>query len=551
MGAFEFLSPDGTEIKITSKKGRALLALICSSENGECSRSWLESILWGRGSAKESLRKELSSLRKTIKKKGEDIFIDKLPKDQIAIDLEVLDVDIISKLHFHVGIFLQGLNIPHEEAFNEWLKNKRTYFSNYRGRYLGGNAEDRSPNINVLSEDSTAPRITIGVLPINGVRNEPGNKARNGSLNDLLDRICKLLLSTGAIDLFDYRTRSINKNITSLGKSEPIKYELVLSSSESLSNLTINAKLIQTDSQKILLLHRSQIDYESLSEKESENSNEYVCDVVDQILYSLKKKSLEVPDQNCPLNLTLDAVNSMFQFTRGGLERAEQNLDLAVGLSRESSIFGWRALFATQKMDDPRVTDVKALKEEALYFTRRAIELDRYNPLTLSLVTHVYSFMFKDFDIAHKYINKAQSLGADHIMTHDAYALLQFYMGDYTKAKISALRSAKLGRLLPFRHLYFTTLCMIESLTGNYQKAIEFGERALKSQTASNVGIYPPTVRYLAANYSTIGKLDKAVSLYQCLPDNGAIAKFLETTDRTTTNRNIAQFLSASHDIVR
>ena len=514
------------------------MALIASSENGECSRSWLQSILWSRGSGQESLRKELSKLRKIIKNSGHDIFIDGLPKDQVGLNLEILDADIISNIHFHEGEFLQGLYLPSENLFNNWLKEKRLYYSNYSNRFRT-NSEINIPNLNLNDESIIAPRVAIAILPIDPTRTENQNRNHSSQVNDLLDRVSKLLLSWGSIDLFDYRTHSIHKSITSVGNSGTVKYVLESRVLKSLSTITINTQLRQLENQKILLLHRFQFSSDDLDSKDSNQKSEYVSDLADQILYTLsKKKFLEAPDEYYPLKLTMDAVFNMFKSTQEGYDLSENNLNLATELTNESSIYAWRALFATQKMDDLRVTDIKPLEEEALYFARRAIELDRYNPLTLSLITHIYSFVLKDLEVASKYIQKAKTLGSDHIMTYDTDALVQIYLGNYTLARKSAMRAFNLGRHLPFRHLHLTNLCMIESFTGNHLKAVQHGEKAMRFQAENNIGIYYPTARYLAANYSVLGEEDKLYNLMQYFPNNINILRFTENTNRTMINLN-------------
>ena len=69
---------------------------------------------------------------------------------------------------------------------------------------------------------------------------------------------------------------------------------------------------------------------------------------------------------------------------------------------------------------------------------RQALTLDPYNALTLSLLTHVYSFVLRDFDTAFELIDRARKMGSDHIMTYDTDALLNLYTGNLTRARASA-----------------------------------------------------------------------------------------------------------------
>jgi DNA-binding SARP family transcriptional activator len=73
-GRVRFEAADGTKIQITSKKGRALLAYLCRSDDGSASRRELTKLLWTGAAddqrADRSLREELRNLRKPMRAVG-------------------------------------------------------------------------------------------------------------------------------------------------------------------------------------------------------------------------------------------------------------------------------------------------------------------------------------------------------------------------------------------------------------------------------------------------------------------------------------------------
>ena len=69
LGGFAALDPEGREIEISAKKGRALLAVVALSPAGSCSRARLANLLWsdrGDDQARGSLRQTLALLRKEL-----------------------------------------------------------------------------------------------------------------------------------------------------------------------------------------------------------------------------------------------------------------------------------------------------------------------------------------------------------------------------------------------------------------------------------------------------------------------------------------------------
>lgn len=139
LGTFGLFAPDGTRLPITSRKGIALLALIALARSGERSRAWLQAQLWGGRNpdqARASLRRELSNLRQAINPiDGPPLIV--ADSARVRLDLDQIDVD-VRALHTDVnnvrtpaladpGELLEGLDLPGEEGFEDWLREQRQH----------------------------------------------------------------------------------------------------------------------------------------------------------------------------------------------------------------------------------------------------------------------------------------------------------------------------------------------------------------------------------------------------------------------------------------
>lgn len=132
MGAFRLIAPDGRRLDISSKKAIALLALLATAQTGERWRSWLQEKLWGSlelQQAQGGLRRELHRL---CKQTG-DLGVPLLYRDfrTVRLNLSAVDVDIyraasLGPVH---GDFLEGIDIPGEDAFEDWLRDTRAAFT--------------------------------------------------------------------------------------------------------------------------------------------------------------------------------------------------------------------------------------------------------------------------------------------------------------------------------------------------------------------------------------------------------------------------------------
>jgi tetratricopeptide (TPR) repeat protein len=128
LGTFRLAAPDGARVPITSKRSKALLAMLATAREGERTRSWLQDRLWGsRGlvQAQASLRRELSNLRQLINCGGAPLLSAR--SDVVGLRLDLLDVDVLdeNRVRASAGEFLEGIDVPGEEGFEDWLRERR------------------------------------------------------------------------------------------------------------------------------------------------------------------------------------------------------------------------------------------------------------------------------------------------------------------------------------------------------------------------------------------------------------------------------------------
>lgn len=131
LGPFRLLAAHGKRIEITSKRGCALLAMLAMSNHGERTRGWLQDRLWGsreRQQAQNSLRAELSALRRQLNGGAQPLL--GFTGDRVTLDLEQVEIDARcldtkGSGAFMTAEFLEGIDIPGEEGFEDWLREQR------------------------------------------------------------------------------------------------------------------------------------------------------------------------------------------------------------------------------------------------------------------------------------------------------------------------------------------------------------------------------------------------------------------------------------------
>ncbi|WP_017666912.1 hypothetical protein [Sandarakinorhabdus sp. AAP62] len=125
VGPFRLSGPDGARIEVSSRKGRALIAMLAMAPDGERTRGWLQDRLWGSRpavQAQASLRRELANLRLTVNG-GSAAPLLQADYQRAWIDLARLDVD--ARHGGGPGEFLEGMDLSGEDGFEDWLREQR------------------------------------------------------------------------------------------------------------------------------------------------------------------------------------------------------------------------------------------------------------------------------------------------------------------------------------------------------------------------------------------------------------------------------------------
>lgn len=175
LGPFGLFDPDGRRIEITSKRGRALIAMLATGKDGARSRAWLQDMLWGSrapSQAQASLRRELSNLRPLLNPDESDPLFE-TGHGRVSIDIGRIDVDFLAierasreggPFVAPQGQFLEGLDIAGEEGFEDWLRHHRNLAEDYAETAYPLPGHGAAPSI--FAPVTATDRPNVAILPI-------------------------------------------------------------------------------------------------------------------------------------------------------------------------------------------------------------------------------------------------------------------------------------------------------------------------------------------------------------------------------------------------
>lgn len=253
LGPFRLFGPDGARIELASKRGQALVAMLSVASGGERTRSWLQDRLWGsrqHAQAQASLRRELSNLRKVLDQSGASIL--DANHNSVRLDLTRIEVDARDLEHLgdHGGEFLEGLDLPGEDTFEDWLREQRQQFERLAER--DGAGQVRLPKTIVdLSEPVPGfrGRQAIAVLPLeNLTTGDDFDYLADGISEELIERLSRLkwLPVIARSASFHYRARPVD--LREIGQSLGVRYVLDgwIRQAESTFRLSLNMADVET-----------------------------------------------------------------------------------------------------------------------------------------------------------------------------------------------------------------------------------------------------------------------------------------------------------------
>lgn len=207
LGPFSVLDPEGHRIAIPSRKGAALIAMLAVSKDGERARGWLQTQLWGSREPKEangSLRRELSDLRRRLNQQSWAPLV--CERDRVRLDLSIVSIDVLEPDEEAPdsgppGEFLEGIDIPGEDAFEDWLREQRGRLARSEaGHARGGTAPKHSdvvavaqPGFKWSSSQGTNDGPSLAILRFSNLTGNPEEAYfAEGFKQELINRLSRV-----------------------------------------------------------------------------------------------------------------------------------------------------------------------------------------------------------------------------------------------------------------------------------------------------------------------------------------------------------------------
>ncbi|WP_425467432.1 SARP family transcriptional regulator [Peteryoungia ipomoeae] len=531
LGPFTIKDGRGQSLTPRSQKAQAILAMLALSARGMRSRVWLRDKLWSDRSedqAAASLRQALLDIHRSL---GPDRGLLVADKNTVWLDMQRIWLDTEEVLAAECAAervtdqLLEGMDIRDPE-FEDWLTLER---QNWHRRIDEGRIQDtleprRQPSRDISKQSlllpvtrgpdkpwakAEAPGDASGGRPPSGdlqwmVALQPPiviGAADRGHIGgtlfqNLLIKAISDGLGIGVTDL-SFASREAQDDKISL----PLCLQLRLTFEGDMVLIELSIKHLIDN--RMIWLSSQTLSRTSLERGEFGIAVSLIAQAVDQL--SSFQETSRTDERMLRERLLMDGVHAIFRLSRDDLSRAEKRLQEQIEYQPRSSAYAWLSFIRTFQVGQ-RFTAMDAhVIDEAQAYARKALEIDPHNSVSLALVGHVHSFLFREYDYAANLFEKSIMLNPAQPLGWDLYAMLHCYAGQPDKAAAMARWVQELGIYSPHRFYFDTTKCISAGLAGNHQAAIAAGEDALRARPNFN-----SLLRYMVSSHAHTGNLEAA-----------------------------------------
>lgn len=534
MGPFRLAASDGSRVVVSSRKGAALIAMLAMAKEGERSRAWLQDRLWGnrpRAQGNASLRRELASLRRILNSDSAPLLV--CDRDRVRLDLSSLIVDAgeLTSGGLPEEQFLEGLDLPGETGFEEWVHDQRST--------LARTARPASPDLATSAAARgdlpplPAEKPSIAVMPfVNLSGDSEQDYLAEGMVEDIVGALARFksifVVAAGSSLMLDGKMLSPQEAARRLG----VRYLLDGSVRKVAGCIRVAVRLKDAANGAAVWTDRQEDtegDIFGLQDRVAMRVAGAVETTVQDVDVS---KAVARPTDNMgSYDLYLRSLMLFRTFTRESIVLSIDYLDRALtldplfGLALSHSAVCHRMVLEHGWTEDP-----EACRARGLDLVKRALNIDAGDPKVLAQCAAALSGLEDDLTIALTLIGRAQAMNPGSSFVWLVSGTLHLRAGEADTAADHLERAIRLDPISGMSRFYRMYL----ALARFQQKRLEDALTLLRTTELR----IPVTHAVIAAIHGHMGRPRAA---------QGALAEFLSLDAGTPEEIASVWFTRASH----
>lgn len=500
IGTFRVFSADNVEYAPNGRKACALLAMLALSPGKRRARKWLQDKLWsdrGDEQAAASLRQCLTEIRRAFGEHKSVLKTDnstvQLEEPLVQVDIDLIDPRRSGPAHYLRQELLEGLDVRDPE-FEDWLREQRSWFE--------AEFHDDSRMVDqVCAADTGSERVenrqNVLILK-NGIRQDA--PARMLIADCIVDTVAKTMSEIGSIQVIDERddagsqsdARTSDPQHRPAGPVLELKSDIV---SDDLAS-TIRMQLFQKRDGRTVWSNSLQVDRAAQLSLDDSSILGHLNDVVYAAIEELLTLHRDSGDPPIAATLCYNAIQYFFRLGKANLEVADKLFEHAYAVEPKGVYLAWRAYLRTFQLAERQFSCRETVVDEAKYFIRHALEVDRLNSFVQAIAAQVQLIVHRSYIAAYEFAEQSVNLNRANPLAWGLLGIAECNLGRADEGLAHTLRARQIAGTAPFRFHLDGMCCIAATVAGRFDQAIIHGEAS--HALATN---YAPPIRYLSALY--------------------------------------------------
>jgi tetratricopeptide (TPR) repeat protein len=295
--------------------------------------------------------------------------------------------------------------------------------------------------------------------------------------------------------------------VRTVGRDLGVRYVLSGSVRRSGSRLRIQTELSETETGTVARTDRYDGELADLFEIQDRISAQAVSSIAPNIReWELQRARRKPADSLTAYDLLLRGNDLMLRLNESDFNRARGLLQQAIAEDPGyAPAWAYAAYWHILRIGQGWSPDMGADHAAAVRCSEAALERDEGMALALAIRGHMKSFLDHDFEGAAALLERALVSGPNLPLAWSFASATSGYMGDGPVAVLRAERALRLSPGDPFAFRHESMLAQAHYINGNHEQAVEWGERALRSNAR-----FSSNLRVLIAALVALGRSKRA-----------------------------------------
>ncbi|MEM7530215.1 MAG: hypothetical protein AAF416_21615 [Pseudomonadota bacterium] len=416
---------------------------------------------------------------------------------------------------------LEGIDLAHEEEFEDWLRVRRAEFSARTEAsalvativppiHARLTAEPVSETVQV-SEATEGAGISIAapfdLVLVDGTRADDAGVV--WLANSLLSMAAEGARELGLARVFDHRGGGFGNGelAGAAGMRAERRSAIMLRADTAVAGIhqLFRFELILLDTRELIWSSILELDASKPCNRHSPAllaaTNQVISVLIARLAGGAGGPGRHAREPVTAASLCLSGIQRLFRLGSSNFEEADRLFAKAYEHDPRGLFLAWRAYLRTFVLAE-RVYDCRdTVTEEALAFRRRALEAEPGNSFVLALSGHVETIVTRSYTVAVELADRSLATNAGNPIGWAVKGIARGHLGEVREGLNNTLIARQIAGSAPYRFQLDALACIAGSIAGDFAMA----QRCAEASHAASP-LFAPPLRYLTGLYLKAGR---------------------------------------------